>query len=653
MNAKGLWTGRPLRTGVESLLPGIFLCLLPPVLNIGDYLNLGRLYILFLLYLLWIIFWPAYRLKLAPVPWQSRIRYWVLFLVCYGSAASVLGMIQSWALLQTPAIQRLMPFEHLNHLLTIQASDFWDILPVLPFILLARLLIHGWVRLARWISRRLIRQLTFSHILAILATLWLFACAYFFYLVYWEYPKWINGMYETEEVAEWASPIILSSMSSDSIQAWLAHMRQIQTAPMEPLIIEPIRHEWRIYDLQAEVFSQDNRDHSRFPEERALVQRVLNQKEAEVITTGPLLNTSLSAVPILDHQKETIIGVVLHEKSYSDPLAQASAFSVAFIWFLGFSGILFFVGPLLVALVGLVFAYWRAWIFRRRFQPFIDVVHYWSRGDLDKRMFPDQPDELGHLSQQLNQMADSLQHAMQSLYVEKQQVEFLLRSNRKLVADVSHELRTPLAILSSYLEESHKDPSPESSESHLSVLRREAGRLQQMIDELFRLTTQVEQQELSIQTTPVDAAELIQEVAETIRPIAWRERQITVLSSSDETLPLIHADRTRLLQILYNLLRNALRHTPEGGMVKVMVSRCENGLQIEVADTGSGIPAEDLPHIFSRYYQGKRKTPGSGRGLGLSIARDWLEKMEATIDVESHPGKGTRFFIRFPIPEKR
>jgi signal transduction histidine kinase len=120
-----------------------------------------------------------------------------------------------------------------------------------------------------------------------------------------------------------------------------------------------------------------------------------------------------------------------------------------------------------------------------------------------------------------------------------------------------------------------------------------------------------------------------------------------------DDLPTVNADRARLEQVLGNLIRNALRYTPEGGLVAVEAAPRDGLVEVIVEDTGPGIPAEDLPHVFERFYRGdaSRARDGGGAGLGLAIVRELIEAMGGTVSVHSTPGEGSRFSFTLPLAD--
>jgi signal transduction histidine kinase len=268
-------------------------------------------------------------------------------------------------------------------------------------------------------------------------------------------------------------------------------------------------------------------------------------------------------------------------------------------------------------------------------------------GNFARRVEVGTADEIGRLSADFNVMARRLEEREQALQVEKARVERLLAANRELVANVSHELRTPLATIRGYLEALALDHGDHLPAHDLDVLQREAQRLTALIDDLFTLA-RAEVQQLPMTMTAVDAAALVRHVGEMVAPLARREREIEIVVALPSTLPPVQADRARLEQVLLNLVQNALRHTPPGGIVALEGIVEKEFVTLAVADTGVGISADELPRVFDRFYRGdsSRTRETGGAGLGLTLVRELITSMGGSVTVESSPGRGTRFHVR-------
>lgn len=224
------------------------------------------------------------------------------------------------------------------------------------------------------------------------------------------------------------------------------------------------------------------------------------------------------------------------------------------------------------------------------------------------------------------------------------------RSRRDLVLNVSHELRNPLATIRAHVDtlraENGEAPTEEKRKRYLDVLSRETDRLASLVDELLTLAS-ADSGQLQLEVGAVNAVEVATQVHDAMAPLAWRERHIQLLCKTDGTESVL-ADRRRLVQVLMNLVRNAITHTPEGGLVAIEVKPAEDGpVQLIVSDTGPGISPEEIQKIFERFYRtdASRSRSTGGFGLGLAIAREMVDAMGGRISVDSTPGQGSRFTV--------
>jgi two-component system OmpR family sensor kinase/two-component system sensor histidine kinase BaeS len=239
-------------------------------------------------------------------------------------------------------------------------------------------------------------------------------------------------------------------------------------------------------------------------------------------------------------------------------------------------------------------------------------------------------DEVGELSQAFNQMSRSLA-----------QQEAL---RRNLMADIAHELRNPLSVMRGDLEallDGVYEPTPEA----LASLHEETLLLSRLVEDL-RALAQAEAGQLRLVQEPTDVAALLHGVTASFELQAESKRQVLSLELPPD-LPSIGVDPQRVRQVVANLISNALRHTPEAGRVVVSALERPDAVQVSVADSGPGLPAEDIPHVFDRFWQGDRTRAGSS-GLGLAIARELVRAHGGRIWVESTEGQGTTF--RFTLP---
>jgi signal transduction histidine kinase len=307
------------------------------------------------------------------------------------------------------------------------------------------------------------------------------------------------------------------------------------------------------------------------------------------------------------------------------------------------------------------------------------------QGDYAARVAVSGEDEVAHLQADFNAMADELSRTLADLEVQRNTVSHLLQNRREMIASVSHELRTPVATVRAMLESILREDAPHSALTNvlpagpsapesapdnattnpfvvgpsgplspdlhhdLLVIDSEMARLQRIIDDLF-LLARAEAGQLQLDCQPIDVAAIARRMVDALAPLAWQAGRVEVVADLPEDLPPARADAERLGQILANLLRNAIRHTDPGGIVVVALRAEPQALALEVRDTGTGIPADELPHIWERFYQGagNRATSSDGAGLGLALVKELTEAMGGNVAVLSDVGQGSCFTVRLP-----
>jgi len=222
------------------------------------------------------------------------------------------------------------------------------------------------------------------------------------------------------------------------------------------------------------------------------------------------------------------------------------------------------------------------------------------------------------------------------------------QSRRELIVNASHELRTPVASISAHVESLLKPGRPMDDEvrKYLTVVATETDRLGSLVDDVLALA-RADAGELHLDIRPVDVPAVVDHVCEALAPLARQERTLSLLHSAAPDLPRAMADPDRLTQVLTNLVRNALNHTPDGGIISVETTQADGRVVIKVSDTGIGIDPEDLHRVFDRFFRSdqSRSRDTGGSGLGLAIARDLLSAMGGSITAESTPGVGSVFLV--------
>ena len=274
--------------------------------------------------------------------------------------------------------------------------------------------------------------------------------------------------------------------------------------------------------------------------------------------------------------------------------------------------------------------------FRRLGTPFADIMSATdavASGDLSVRLRENSPNEFGGLAHRFNNMVAELERAEEQ--------------RRNLTADIAHELRTPLHIIQGNLEgilDGVYEPTPENITDTLDETRL----LARLVDDLQTLSL-AEAGQLPLHPTRFLIADLLRDATAGFESRAAAQN-VTLRVDAPDPSPEIEADFDRLNQVLANLLANALRYTPENGGITLHTEASPDGVRIIVKDTGAGIPTEDLPYIFDRFWRGDRfraRTEGSS-GLGLAITKQLVLAHGGTITAESEMGKGTKFTIELP-----
>ncbi len=276
-------------------------------------------------------------------------------------------------------------------------------------------------------------------------------------------------------------------------------------------------------------------------------------------------------------------------------------------------------------------------------QEFLRGVRLMSAGQFTSRITVHSRDEWEELASSFNMMAERLEAAFQK------EAE-LEQARRQLVAAVSHDLRSPLASMRVMVESINDGVVTDSETVHryLRTLQGEVEYLSRLIDDLFELS-QFDSGLIELRMGEADIKDLIMDTVAGLSAQA-EQRQLTLRGSVDGQVPALTIDAQRIQRVLYNLLQNAIRHTPADGTILVEARDAGAEVHVSVIDTGEGIAAADIPRLFERFHKGdKARTRGdSGSGLGLSITKGIVEAHGGRIWVVSAPGSGTAFTFALP-----
>ena len=262
-----------------------------------------------------------------------------------------------------------------------------------------------------------------------------------------------------------------------------------------------------------------------------------------------------------------------------------------------------------------------------------EAIHAMAAGKLEQRVDVRSRDEIGELASAFNSMSAQLTQSNQA--------------RRQMTADIAHELRNPLMVMTGYIEALRDGvlrPSPE----RFDMMYEEAQQLQRLVADLRTLSL-ADAGELALMPQVVAPAVLLARAAESYTPAAQKAGIVLVVAPAT-AVPDVQVDVERIMQVLANLVTNAIRHTPAGGTVTLGAHREQDGAAITVADTGEGIAPEALPRVFDRFYRADKARSQSGdeSGLGLAIVKSIIASHGGTVDVISELGKGATFTVHLP-----
>jgi signal transduction histidine kinase len=345
-------------------------------------------------------------------------------------------------------------------------------------------------------------------------------------------------------------------------------------------------------------------------------------------STSSEFRTFVGHVDEMDRMMGGGMGRMMGSRGFMGGLAQAqSDFQSGLtraLWIAGIVG-----GVAAIALGGLL-----AWTIVRPLGRVTNAARRVARGELEARVQTEGADEVAELGQAFNSMAAALQCDRE------------LRHN--MMADIAHELRTPLSVLRGNVEAMLDGVTPPDREN-LQSLHEETLLLGRLVDDLRTLTL-AEAGRLELRSEPTDMAVLARQTARSLEPQA-NVKGIRLALELPTTAPHAHVDPDRTTQALRNLLANAIRYSPQGSAVTVRVTEERDGVVVSVADNGPGIPQEDVPHLFERFFRADRSRSRAtgGSGLGLAIVKQLIEAQGGQVWAKSAVGQGSEFSFRVPL----
>lgn len=268
-----------------------------------------------------------------------------------------------------------------------------------------------------------------------------------------------------------------------------------------------------------------------------------------------------------------------------------------------------------------------------------------AEGDLSTRLAQSGPGEVGELTRSFNEMAQKLQSNRLELEEQNERLRESERLKAELVSIVSHELRTPLASILGFTELLlRREIDAQTQRTYLEIVVQQSQRLATLLND-FLDAQLAEEGQLQLAADPIDMASILREQT---RVFVGQSDRHEIRLDLDEPLPM-RGDSSRMAQVVANLLSNAIKYSPQGGLVEVAGERAAGDVRIRVRDHGLGIPEEEQPRIFTKFFRGGAAASGiAGSGLGLAISREIVEAHGGGIGFTSTPGAGSTFWLELP-----
>jgi len=335
-----------------------------------------------------------------------------------------------------------------------------------------------------------------------------------------------------------------------------------------------------------------------------------------------------SVAPMQYGENQGFLYVILGGEQYDSALSMVRGSAIARISFLVVGIVMAF-----TALVGLMLFFFLT----RRLRAVTEGVRQFETGNLTRRLDDSSRDEIGQLGRAFNQMANAIAVGM----AERERAD---EQRRDLIANVSHDLRSPMASIQGYVETiliKEDSLSAEERRRFLNIILDTTSRLSRLVDELFELS-RLDAQQVQPKLEQFSMAELAQDVVVKFKPLS-KDLNIELKASLPKNVSIVTGDIGLLERVLSNLIENALRYTPGSGTVHVGLEPTRDAVRVHVSDTGSGIPAEEIPRVCDRFYrvEKSRASASGGSGLGLAIVKKILALHGSEILIESKLNEGT------------
>lgn len=344
--------------------------------------------------------------------------------------------------------------------------------------------------------------------------------------------------------------------------------------------------------------------------------------------TGDGMMTGIYAIPVL--HKDACIGALVYISYSQEAYASLQHIRMQMMTWL-----------ILIAVIVASISLFISKLFTKPIASLNDGIAEMSRGDFSYRVKIKNRSEFGQLAEAFNSMCE--------------RIENLDKTRSQFVSNASHELKTPLSTIKILIETLmyEKNPPREMLDEFLSDINKEIDRLNNVINDLLTLVSLDSKDTKPPVFAAIQLSEVLSENVRRLAPLA-RERGIEMSAVMKEQVT-VDGDVSRLTQVFYNLIDNAIKYTPRGGTIKIELAKSDAMARVRVIDSGIGIPAADLPHVFDRFYRvDKARSRGTGgTGLGLSIVKQIVLLHNGKIDVTSEVEKGSTFTVELPISTKK
>lgn len=291
----------------------------------------------------------------------------------------------------------------------------------------------------------------------------------------------------------------------------------------------------------------------------------------------------------------------------------------------------------------LVFGLLAIWFITQNMERVVDGIRRFRSGERNVRIAHTGNGQFAQVATTFNDMAATIERNMDEL-------KGLDKLRKELIANVSHDLRTPIAAVQGYAETlllKEGTLSPEERRAHLGIIVKSADRLKELVDDLFTLS-KLEAGQVKLDLEPISLGELVHDVVNKLRLHA-QEKNVGINIIMAKDLPIVEVDVKKIDRVLQNIIQNSIKFCAPGDRITVELDASAGSVDVRISDTGPGIPMDELPFIFDRYYRGRRSGDSEGTGLGLAIVKRIVELHGSTVKAISKANEGAQFSFGLPV----